>query len=178
MNQDHFDKMATDKDYKTLLIIRHAKSSWKANITDDFNRPLNERGLNDAPQMAERLKYKNIQIDLFVSSPANRAKTTAENFAAVFGVNKNSIQFIPALYHAPAKTFFEVISQQDDSINTLAIFSHNPGITEFVNQLTKNVQLDNMPTCGIFAVKIKTSKWNDFYNAEKEFLFFDYPKNE
>ena len=65
---------------KTLLIIRHAKSSWDIGTLTDFERPLNERGKRDAPEMAARLKKRNIKIDAFVSSPAKRAKKTAELF--------------------------------------------------------------------------------------------------
>lgn len=166
-----------NESYKTLLIIRHAKSSWENGVLTDFDRTLNERGLNDALAMAKRLQKKNIAIDLLVSSPAKRAKKTAELFASVYEIKTDQIKFIPALYHAPSNTFFEVISTIDDAANTVAIFSHNPGITEFVNLLTENVQLDNMPTCGIFAVKIYSTNWGNFVQAKKEFLFFDYPKN-
>ena len=58
----------------------------------------------------------------------------------------------------------------------MAIFSHNPGITEFVNQLVENVHIDNMPTCSIFAVKINSTNWKDFIQTKKELLLFDYPK--
>ena len=68
---------------KSLLLIRHAKSSWDLDV-DDFDRPLNHRGQNDAPKMAQRLKKKEIKIDCFISSPAKRAITTAAHFAAVY----------------------------------------------------------------------------------------------
>lgn len=162
---------------KTLLIIRHAKSSWEIGTLTDFERPLNERGKKDAPAMAQRLKDKKIVIDSLVSSPAKRAKKTAELFADVYEYKKDDILFISKLYHAGADIFFEVAEGLHNTFNTVAIFSHNPGITEFVNLLTSDVKIDNMPTCGIFAVKIKINKWCDFRKTEKQFLFFDYPKN-
>ena len=70
----------------------------------------------------------------------------------------------------------ETIETIDDSLNSVAIFSHNPGITEFVNTLTKT-QIDDMPTCGIFAVEIDITSWKSFKKASKKFLFFDYPKS-
>ena len=73
-------------------------------------------------------------------------------------------------------TFYEVISGLDDNTNSAIIFSHNPGITDFANTLT-NVHIDNMPTCGVFAVSANTGKWAEFKGIEKKFLFFDYPKN-
>ncbi len=161
---------------KSLLIIRHAKSSWDQSILNDFERPLNERGKRDAPEMAKRLVSKNINIDLFIASPAKRAKKTAELFIREFSRNENEILLIPGLYHAPVQTFVEVISGVEDSCSSIAVFSHNPGITAFVNTLTP-VQIDNMPTCGIFGVTINVEHWSGFLSAKKEFLFFDFPKS-
>ncbi len=163
---------------KTLLLIRHAKSSWDISTLNDFERSLNERGKKDAPAMAKRLIHKKISIDAFVSSPAKRAKKTAELFCQEYKKKEKEIIFITKLYHASPDTFFEVIAELDNSFNTVAIFSHNMGITEFVNLLVKDVRIDNMPTCGIFAVRMNAKKWIDFKTAKRDFLFFDYPKNE
>ncbi len=164
---------------KQLLLIRHAKSSWSMNGLPDFERPLNERGHNDAPNMAKRLLNKQINIDAFVSSTANRAFTTATYFYEAY---KSKFQQIPPivgikeLYHAPASIFYQQIELFNNHFQSVAVFAHNPGITEFVNELTE-VTIDNMPTCSIFAVGVNISDWADFANAEKKFLFFDYPKN-
>jgi phosphohistidine phosphatase len=160
---------------KTLLIIRHAKSSWDTATLSDFDRPLNERGKKDAPAMAKRLLENKVTPELFIASPAKRAKKTAELFIKEFGKNENEIVFISELYHAPADLFYDIIAKFDDKYNSIAIFSHNPGITDFVNLLT-TVQVDNMPTCGIFAVTSPANTWDEFSSAEKEFWFFDYPK--
>jgi len=69
-----------------------------------------------------------------------------------------------------------VISKLDDKYKSAAIFSHNPGITDFANSLTE-VQVDNIPTCGIFGIGIEIEKWREFINGEKTFYFFDYPKS-
>lgn len=158
------------------MIIRHAKSSWAYLDMEDFDRPLNDRGNHDAPILAKRLLKKNIEIDAFISSPANRALATAAYFAKAYDQQKNILQN-PSLYEAPASVFYEVVSNLDDSVKTAAIFSHNPGITDFANSLTK-VRIDNIPTSGVFAVKADIKKWSDFEAAEKEFWFFDYPKAE
>jgi len=79
------------------------------------------------------------------------------------------------LYLAEPATFFSVIVNADDKLNSIAIFSHNYGITDFANMLT-DVRIDNIPTCGVFAVKADCNSWADFKDAKKEFLFFDYPK--
>ena len=161
---------------KTLLLVRHAKSSWDLATLNDFDRSLNERGKKDAPVMAQRLLDRKIDINTFVSSPAKRAKKTAELFCSIYKKDKEQIVFIPALYHASLNTFFEVVTQLNDDYNCVAIFSHNPVITEFVNQLVENVTIENMPTCGVFAVKTSITKWKEFSTSKKEFLFFDYPK--
>ena len=161
---------------KTLLLVRHAKSSWDLATLNDFDRSLNERGKKDAPVMAQRLLDRKIDINTFVSSPAKRAKKTAELFCSIYKKDKEQIVFIPALYHASLNTFFEVVTQLNDDYNCVAIFSHNPVITEFVNQLVENVTIENMPTCGVFAVKTSITKWKEFSISKKELLFFDYPK--
>lgn len=161
---------------KTLLLIRHAKSD-QSFFGNDFERPLNERGKTDVPVMAQRLIDKKISISLFVASPAKRAKKTAELFCSNLNKNTEDILFISKLYHAAPEIFYEVISELDDRHSTVAIVSHNPGITYFVNELIGSYVINNMPTCGIFAVKINSEKWSDFSSSKKEFLFFDYPKN-
>jgi phosphohistidine phosphatase len=160
---------------KQLLIIRHAKSSWDIASMKDFDRPLNQRGLHDAPMMAKRLLDKKVTIDAFISSTAKRAFTTASYFAETFSVAEKNIIKVPNLYHAAPSIFYEVIKNIDDHFSSIAVFSHNPGITTFVNQLT-TTQIDDMPTCGIFGITIKTATWKDFATAEKAFWFFDYPK--
>ena len=160
---------------KTLYIIRHAKSD-QSFFGNDFERPLNERGKTDAPMMAKRLLDKKIEIDALISSPARRAKKTAEIFAEVLNKPVSEILLVSALYHAPSDVFYEVIATLPDDINSAAIFSHNPGITHFVNSLGTNVQIDNMPTSAIFSIETNISLWSAFAKAKKEFLFFDYPK--
>ena len=162
---------------KTLLIIRHAKSSWDDISMSDIDRPLNERGKRDAPAMAHRLKKAGIDIDRFVSSPAKRARQTAELFVREYGEKENDIRFIPELYHATQEIFEEVVDNLDDKDDTVAIFSHNPGITAFASSLT-TVRLDNMPTCAVFAAKCDTKHWKNFRAAGPQFGFFDYPKSQ
>jgi phosphohistidine phosphatase len=162
---------------KTVVIVRHAKSSWDDLSISDFDRPLNERGKKDAPKMAERLLKKKIEIDAIISSPAKRAKKTAQAFAEVFHVKREHAVYPPELYLASPDIFFEVIAKADDAWNHIALFSHNPGITDFVNQL-KLVKVDDMPTCAVFAMESDARHWKDFRQSEKKFLLFDYPKQE
>ncbi len=161
---------------KLLLLIRHAKSSWDNASLSDFDRPLNARGIKDADEMVLRLKQKISSIDAFISSPAQRARTTAEKFITSFGADKSAILFDQGLYLSSESYFDKCISNIDNKFTTVAIFSHNPGITDFVNSLNTAVKTDNVPTCGIFAVKAATDNWKSFANATKDFLFYDYPK--
>ena len=162
---------------KTLLLIRHAKSSWESSVTLDFERPLNERGKNDAPTMAERLLDKKISIDAFVSSPAKRAQKTAEIFMKKYGASHEKLNLIPSLYEASVDDFYRAVEQLPDEDSSIALFAHNPGITDFINSLDCS-PVYNMPTCAIYAFKIKTKHWKEIRTADKEFLFFDYPKNK
>lgn len=161
---------------KSVLVIRHAKSSWDDLSQPDFDRPLNERGKLDAPDMAIRLLDKSIAIDAFISSPAKRARKTASLFAAVYGYDKENLILVPELYLAAPHNFFEAIARAPAAANTIAVFSHNPGITEFVNMLTE-VRIDDMPTCAIYGVKAAIKDWSAFKEAAKSFWLFDYPKS-
>ena len=162
---------------KTLLLIRHAKSGWDDASLSDFDRTLTERGKSDAKMMAQRIKGQSIDIDSFVSSPAKRAKKTAKIFMKELKKNVEEMLLIPDLYEASVNNFYSTIENLEDMRNVVAVFAHNPGITEFVNSLECS-PVYNMPTCAVFALKIKTNHWKDFHEAEKQFVFFDYPKNQ
>src|SRR5687767_3331008 len=98
---------------KTLLLIRHAKSSWDDITMDDLDRPLNDRGKQNAPEMAHRILKKNIEIDAFITSPAKRAKKTAEFFAKEYGSGKKKIIVAQELYQATDEDFNKVITAAD-----------------------------------------------------------------
>ncbi len=161
---------------KQLLIVRHAKSNWDFSILNDIDRVLNERGHKDAPIMAQRILSKGIKIDAFVTSNAKRAFATSAYFANVYNQPESSIIEHPELYHASSDSMFKIVSNFNNRFNCVAMFSHNPGITDFVNELT-DIKIDNVPTCAVFAIKINCDSWKTFKEAKKEFLFFDFPKN-
>ncbi len=127
--------------------------------------------------MAQRLLDKKVKIDAFISSPAKRAKKTATVFAEAYKQDKDDILFIEDLYGAEENTFYRVIADVANKFDNIAIFSHNPGITGFANLLS-DTRIDNIPTCGVFAIKIDIKKWEDFRDGKKEFWFFDFPKAE
>ncbi len=163
---------------RTLVMIRHAKSSWSNPLQSDFERPLNERGEQDAPMMGQRLKTLGIQPDLIISSMARRAKQTAKKIAKELGYDEASIVWYDKLYHCIPQVFEEVIYEIDDKYKNVFIVAHNPGITEFVNQLSPAFKIDNMPTCGMVGAKLEVREWNEFNNVNKEVFLFEYPKKK
>jgi phosphohistidine phosphatase len=160
---------------KTLILVRHSKSSHTFGISSDFDRPLNDRGFREATEMGKKLFKKKVEIDQFVSSPALRAKTTAELFVAEYNRKLKEILLIPALYHADPNSFNAVIKELEDSYNHVALFSHNPGITDFASSLTPTTPVSHMPTSSVFGVTAPIDSWKDFENAEKSYLFFYKP---
>ncbi len=155
---------------KTLLLIRHAKSDWPEN-TDDFDRPLAEKGIHDAEKMSLFLKEKNIQIEKFFSSPALRAITTCEILNKEYQIE---IETIEKLYNASETNFENITLGLDDKLNKVAMFSHNNGISNFANSMSEDVFM--LPTCGVAGFEISCDSWSDFHDAKKKLIFFYEPK--
>jgi phosphohistidine phosphatase len=161
---------------KTLILVRHAKSDWSHEGLGDLERPLNERGKKDAPEMAKRTRKRIHKLDLMVSSNARRAKKTAKYFAEEYKYRKEDIRVEPKLYEDVPSAYAEVILSLSDKTDTVAFFAHSPTITDYANSLC-HVHTDSIPTCGVFAVQADVDNWTAFARAEKKFLFYDYPKN-
>lgn len=156
---------------KTLILVRHAKSDWSTNLPD-FERPLNERGHKDAPKMAHFLKDSGVEIQQFITSPAKRALTTCRYFAEVY--ESKNIKKEEELYLALPKEFLDVIYNIGDSINSVALFSHNNGISDFASTLTSEELF--FPTCGVAVFKIECDEWSFFDGADKTLQHFFIPK--
>jgi len=161
---------------KRLLIIRHAKSSWDNPDLTDFDRPLNKRGKRDLPDMAERLKNLDIPIDLFVSSPAKRAFLTAIGHAKAFGIKPEQIRQDQQIYHASSNTLRRVVSETNDRFTTIALFGHNPGLTDLINDLC-DADLWNLPTCSVFGIAFDISSWSEILQASGRQFHYDFPKS-
>lgn len=162
---------------KQLLIIRHAKSDWGDFNLPDFDRPLNKRGKQNAPEMAKRLVKKNLFPQQLVSSPALRAITTAKLFAEELGIKKSEIVKEPGIYEALSKTLLDTINHFDEGFDFIALFGHNPGLTQLVNDLCSS-DIYNIPTCGMALINFPFDKWELLSRGTGELIFFDYPKNE
>lgn len=156
---------------KTLLLVRHAKSSWKNPELDDIDRPLNKRGRRDAPDMGRRLHERPVTIDLIVTSPAVRARTTAEVIAEAvdyFG----EVVIHEDLYGAAPRDVLEIICSFPEELGTIMVVGHNPTMTDLANRFADS-PIDNVPTCGVLTVEV--SSWQDAHRGR--LLDFDFPKN-
>ena len=163
---------------KTLFLIRHAKSSW-ANIgARDIERTLDQRGNIDAPRMAKHLKQLGIKPDLLVSSPAVRARTTAEYFAKEFNIAAESIDIQADIYEADAQTILHIIHELPDSVETVFLFGHNPTFTFVADSFSKTTRFDNVPTCGVVQIASNTegASWKSFGVKTADVKGFWFPK--
>ncbi|MEQ8241959.1 histidine phosphatase family protein [Fulvivirga sp.] len=161
---------------KILYLVRHAKSSWDYPNLSDFDRPLSARGERDAPKMGQRLADKSVLPDLIISSPANRALTTCQIIAKSIGYDPKKIKTQQSIYHAGEGTLLKVVKNTEDHVNSLMLFGHNPGFTDFACSLA-NEEIYNIPTCGIVAIKLDTNDWYEVNFGTGQLEFFDYPKN-
>lgn len=159
---------------KQLLLVRHGKSDWGNLDLKDFDRPLNKRGKENAPEMAERLIKKSFKFDLIVSSPAKRAKSTAKFFAEAYNVD--DIQYEESIYEANTNALLKVVNGLDDSADTVIMFGHNPGFTDLANELS-DADIYNIPTAGMVLMSFPFDSWKMVSKGTGDLVFFDYPKN-
>lgn len=160
---------------KFLYLIRHAKSSWDDSNATDLQRTLNKRGLSDAPLMAKFLKNRNVNPDMFLSSPAARALMTAEIFANEFNFDKSKIKTNERIYDSTTRDLITVIRDIEDKINTSLLFGHNPGITNFANLIGDNF-IPDLPTCAIVGLELKINSWCKAERHCGKVIMFEYPK--
>lgn len=160
---------------KKLFLVRHAKSSWDNEELTDFERPLNKRGRRDAQFMPKILIQQGVNLDLIITSPANRAITTAKYFCESLSYFFNNIRVEPKLYGAGNEDILSVIQNIDNSFSNIMLFAHNPGLTDLTNDLI-NKKIDNVPTCGIVTLISKIDSWDGLSKDNTELVFFEYPK--
>ena len=160
---------------KKLILVRHAKSSWKDASLDDHDRPLNKRGERDAPHMGKVVKDKKVKPDLIVSSTALRAYSTAKEFAKKLDYPKSDILRMKELYLAELDGLTEIVKNLDDKDETVFLFGHNPGITWLANYLSGE-SVENVPTSGVFAMQFDIESWKEVAAGNGALSFFLYPK--
>jgi len=141
---------------KKLWILRHAKSDWGSPSLPDFERPLNRRGLGNAPAMGVFLAERAVP-ELVLSSPATRARQTAELVSQSMGYAVGRIRYEPRIYEASPETLLDVIENIPDEVQHLMLVGHNPGLTMLVNMLGGS--LDNLPTCSVVSMAFDSRDW-------------------
>ena len=160
---------------KTLLLVRHAKTHQAAIGEKDFDRKLTDRGKKNAVEIAIEIKKRKTKIDGFVSSPAKRAMQTCKLFCEVFEKKKDKIVYEQSLYEAPAVHYAKAVALINNHWDTVAVFGHNGGITDYANSLCDDVFTDNMPTSAVFVVSADVKNWQQFADATKTFIYFLQP---
>jgi phosphohistidine phosphatase len=143
---------------KTLYLLRHAKSSWEDVNLADFDRPLNDRGLDAAPLMGEFIAKNQLMPDALLTSPARRAEQTARlvKDAAAIPV---SITFDERIYEASPQTLNMVISELNNGLDSAMVVGHNPGIEGFIRHLSG--QLEPMPTASLAIIDLNIDTWSE-----------------
>ena len=143
---------------KKLFILRHAKSSWDVPDISDFERPLNTRGLNDAPFMGELIAARGVVPDIIVSSPAKRAMHTAILVREAAGVDSDII-YDERVYEASPQNLRQVIAELDDKYSSVLLVGHNPGIEGLIRFLTGTIE--PMPTAALAEIELAIGRWAD-----------------
>jgi len=159
---------------KTLIIIRHSKSSWKDHSLSDFDRPLNKRGKKDAKKMSSELSEKIKKVDLLLSSSSKRTTQTSNYFLDSIDVRSNI--FSENLYHSSSDLIFDFVLKINNKYNKTIIVGHNPGLTNIVNKLT-NLKLDNLPTSGIVIIVFDVDNWKKINYKSGLVEWIKFPKD-
>jgi phosphohistidine phosphatase len=162
---------------RKLFIIRHAKSSWDHDGLNDIDRPLAQRGIKNAKEMAERLIKRKTVPDLLLTSPANRALNTALIMSKCWGVGPEHLQIHELLYDARISDIERVISGVPAEIRNLAIYGHNPSFTFYASKFLES-PLDNLPTAGVTIVTLESESWDKIGRKNVRGSYVDYPKRK
>jgi phosphohistidine phosphatase len=162
---------------KILYIGRHAKSSWDFPGRADIDRPLAERGIANAYDMANRMNDRGDKPGHIISSPANRALHTAIIFARQLKIPFSRLAINENLYMGGEDSILEVISRTDSGLDSLMIFGHNPDFTYLANYFLKD-RIYNIPTCGLVRLNLGTPGWEGIRKAKLLDYVFDFPKKK
>lgn len=146
---------------KRLLVLRHAKSSRADASLEDWHRPLNDRGREDAPRVGEWLRERPVQPDLILTSDAVRARSTAQAVAKVIGITKEIVQE-PGLYLAKPADIIDILAATPVDAQTVMIVGHNPGLEELVQQLTGDHI--GLVTAALVDLEIPIEHWSQLQN--------------
>lgn len=162
---------------KTLILTRHAKSSWNSEASTDFERPLNKRGMRDAPEMAKRLARRGPMPDSIVSSTATRALVTTRLMMSELSLHSRHLTTTDSIYEAPVKALLDAIGNLPNQCEVAMLVGHNPGMSNTGNYLCTKAALQ-MPTCAMACLELDVDKWTDVYRDCAVLRWYDYPKNQ
>ena len=160
---------------KTLYLVRHAKSDWEDLSLKDFDRPLNTRGLLNAPKVGLKLKEEGEVPQLVVASPAKRTTQTAETLCEQMEIDVSLIKYIGSIYEASTRELLQVINNLNDQFDSVMIVCHNMAISYIAEYLTGN-DIGNIPTCGVFKISFDFDEWLSVSEKTGEEVFFWKPK--
>jgi len=160
---------------KTLYLMRHAKSSRKDGSLEDFDRPLNKRGEHDAPFMGKMMNQKGIILQEIISSPAERALSTARLFCTGIEFPHQNVKIDNNLYASSSSAMLVVIKNVNINVESVLIIGHNPGLTDLSNYLS-DFPIDNIPTCGMVELFFNRKSWQEIELGSCKMGFFEYPK--
>ena len=161
---------------KTLLLVRHAKSSWGDASLSDFDRPLNARGERDAPDMGRRLARRGLRPEVVITSAAKRARTTARLLADEIDCARDEIRELESLYAAGVDGILLAVQAINDAAHTAMLVGHNPDCSKFANRIPP-FEVDHFPTCAVACIEFDTTRWAAVEPRNGRMVFFDYPKN-
>lgn len=150
---------------RTLLLIRHAKSSWAEPGLADHDRPLNDRGRRDAPAMGARLRDEGLVPGVIRSSTALRARTTAGLLADALGLAADAVVLDRGLYGADPETLLDAAAELPGSAAIAALVAHDPGLSELAYRLSDGA-VDHMPTCAVLVARFEVDGWRDLRRAD------------
>lgn len=141
---------------KTLLLMRHAKSSWKDSSLADHQRPLNRRGKQDAPRMGTFLNHQDLIPDVILSSTAQRAQDTAKGLLETLSF-EGEVNSHRSLYQSDPSTYLQLLSELPDQINRAMIVGHNPEMDHFLDAICG--VFEHMPTASIAVIQFEINSW-------------------
>jgi len=160
---------------KNLYLTRHAKSSWGNPGLADIDRPLNSRGKKAAPLMGKLIMDKGEKPELLISSPANRAFSTAKVFASAMGLHETDVLIKDTIYGAGVHQLLNLVQDVDDLYNSIMLFGHNPTFTSFGNMVSgENIM--NIVTCGVVRIDFEFSSWKNIDFNSGRMIYYEYPK--
>lgn len=149
---------------KILLLLRHAKSSWKDESISDFDRPLNERGKKAAQAIGRYIRKQKIMPDLVLSSPAVRARETTGIITTTAKLTAE-IRYDQRIYEADPPRLVQVLSQLEDTFSSVLLVGHNPGIEDLLSLLTGSSQ--HMPTAALAKIRLEgVGDWSEISQAK------------